>query len=572
MTYRIMIKDRRYNEYTVNDATIIDHVHEVKINPRKERLFIFDIFDVNKDNGKCTIKHSPIRNQKQISGIMQLSGKTVFGKEGKKMLYKCVPDDKRLPFFIAPFKMPTSAFCRDKYVIFKFKQWDEGAMYPKASIVHTIGDVSRLENYYEYQLYCNSLYTSIKNFNNDTIRKLHNTNVEDIVSAIDAAYPRMEDRTNMDIFTIDPSVSKDFDDALGIQELENGNVILSVYITNVVLWLNHLKLWNSFSQRVSTIYLPDRKRPMLPTILSDNICSLKEKETRYAFCLDITVDSKNTIINTNYVNVKLKINKNYCYEEESLLKKDNYQNMLNVVQKMNMIKSQNFCEVITDSHELVSYMMILMNYYCSQELMANKNGIFRSLKFKENDYNIPEELSPEIRRFIRIWSSNGSKYILYDENEDKRHDMFKFKEYVHITSPIRRLVDLLNIMQIQINFGLIEKNNDVAMFLEKWINVDAIKYINDTMRSIRKVQNSCALMHKCTTDKDVLTTQYTGCIVDKMERNDKSFQYIVYINNLGFVGKMICFDDYAMYSVQTYKLFYFQDGDTLKKKIRISCV
>ena len=36
-------------------------------------------------------------------------------------------------------------------------------------------------------------------------------------------------------------------------------------------------LWRSFTKRVSTIYLPDKKRPMLPTILSDCLCSLQEK-------------------------------------------------------------------------------------------------------------------------------------------------------------------------------------------------------------------------------------------------------------------------------------------------------
>ena len=311
---------------------------------------------------------------------------------------------------------------------------------------------------------------------------------------------------------------------------------------------------------------------MLPTILSDNICSLKENEFSYAFCLDIFIDSSYKIVKTEYKNVKLNITRNYRYEEPDLLKMDDYNVLLKSVSKMNIVKDQHFCDSVNDSHELVSYLMILMNYYCSQQLITSKNGIFRSLKFKENDYHIPDTLPTEIKRFIKIWTSNGSKYVLYDENEDKRHDMFKFDEYVHITSPIRRLVDLLNIIQIQINLGLIEKNDDIDVFLDKWINSDSIKYINDTMRSIRKVQNCCALMHKCTTDKSVLETEYNGCIVDKMERNDKSYQYIVYITNLGYVGKMICFEDFEMYSVQKYKLFYFQDGDTLKKKIRIACV
>ena len=62
-----------------------------------------------------------------------------------------------------------------------------------------------------------------------------------------------------------------------------------------------LNLWDSFSQRISTIYLPDRKRPMLPTILSDCLCSLQEKTTRIAFTMDIFIKD-GAIIDTKYSN------------------------------------------------------------------------------------------------------------------------------------------------------------------------------------------------------------------------------------------------------------------------------
>jgi exoribonuclease R len=51
---------------------------------------------------------------------------------------------------------------------------------------------------------------------------------------------------------------------------------ISIYISNVPLWMEELDLWNSFSERISTIYLPDRKRPMMPLALSNCVCSLCE--------------------------------------------------------------------------------------------------------------------------------------------------------------------------------------------------------------------------------------------------------------------------------------------------------
>ena len=71
----------------------------------------------------------------------------------------------------------------------------------------------------------------------------------------------------------------------------SGNPVhrISIYISNVTLLLDNLGIWKSFSDRVSTIYLPDRKRPMLPTILSDGLCSLVQDKSRLAFVMDLYI-------------------------------------------------------------------------------------------------------------------------------------------------------------------------------------------------------------------------------------------------------------------------------------------
>jgi exoribonuclease R len=60
-----------------------------------------------------------------------------------------------------------------------------------------------------------------------------------------------------------------------------------------------LNLWDSFSRRISTIYLPDKKRPMLPTILSDCLCSLQENVRRVAFVMDVFI-KENEIIDIKF--------------------------------------------------------------------------------------------------------------------------------------------------------------------------------------------------------------------------------------------------------------------------------
>ena len=71
-----------------------------------------------------------------------------------------------------------------------------------------------------------------------------------------------------------------------------------------------MKLWESLSNRVSTIYLPDRRRPMLPTILADTLCSLQQGEIRIAVTYEFVYDKSNNLLDVECYNSKIKVNKN----------------------------------------------------------------------------------------------------------------------------------------------------------------------------------------------------------------------------------------------------------------------
>ena len=132
----------------------------------------------------------------------------------------------------------------------------------------------------------------------------------------------IEDRTACNVFSIDPNGCQDFDDAISLIETAQGHVV-SVYIADVMVWLEHLDLWKHFTERVSTIYFPDKKRPMLPSILSDKLCSLQEGQRRFAFAMDIHVVD-NEVSKVEYSKTVIRVKKNYEYEEPLLLKDNNY--------------------------------------------------------------------------------------------------------------------------------------------------------------------------------------------------------------------------------------------------------
>ena len=142
--------------------------------------------------------------------------------------------------------------------------------------------------------------------------------------------------------------------------------------------------------------------------------------------------------------------------------------------------------------------------------------------------------------------------------------------YIHITSPIRRLVDLLNMIKFQQNYGLISLSTDASQFYDNWIQ--QIDYINVTMRAIRKVQNDCNLLDLCYNNPNTLEKTYDGYCFDKLTRNDGLYQFIVFLPELRLSSRITVRDNLENYEKRQYKLFLFSDEEKFKKKIRLQIV
>jgi hypothetical protein len=370
--------------------------------------------------------------------------------------------------------------------------------------------------------------------------------------------------------SIDPEGSKDFDDAFSIHSNTDGSYRISIYISNVTIWMDIMNLWKSFSQRISTIYLPDRKRPMLPNVLSDSLCSLIQHQLRFAFTLDITIKD-NAIIHTDILNTIINVKNNYRYNSSELETDDDYKTVYQLVYDMNQRNKTHryISNKIKDSHDVVAYLMILMNSICAQKLVQHKAGIFRAIKLNLLD-DIPSELPDKVHTFIRGWNSTGGVYVNYDNIAG--HDIMKLDTYVHITSPIRRLVDLLNIMQMQHISGMLMMTEDSRNFFEKWTNDTSIEYINTCMRSIRKVQNVCKLLELCTNNSEVLERIYKGYVFDKIIRTDGLFQYLVYLPEINILNRLNSNVNLLNYSANKYKLYIFKDEANVKQKVKLSLV
>ena len=270
------------------------------------------------------------------------------------------------------------------------------------------------------------------------------------------------------------------------------------------------------------------------------------------------------IVDHSFKNTCIRVRKNFRYDTEEQEKDTLYQTVFKIVREMNI--HQKYIDKIVNSHDLIAYLMILMNYISATYLITQKTGIFRSAKFNSN-FVPPTTLPGDIQKFLKMWNSSGGQYAKHGQINS--HDMLQLDAYVHITSPIRRLVDLLNIMIIQDSLNLMKLGSKNLEFYNKWTNDPALEYINKTMRSIRKVQNDCDLLNICATDKKLLDEVYTGFIFDKIIRNDKLYQYMVYLPKFKMVNRFISRYEKDNLTKQQFKLYVFKDENQLKHKIRV---
>ena len=111
MAYKFISKDRTYKEWSVCNSDTFERIEGVEFNPLRDKLFNQDIFDLEQD-GTAKVHNSVIRSSQYISAVLMISKKKTFGNYNKKHLYKCVPDDVRLPVFLVPCKLKILGFLK----------------------------------------------------------------------------------------------------------------------------------------------------------------------------------------------------------------------------------------------------------------------------------------------------------------------------------------------------------------------------------------------------------------------------------------------------------------------------
>ncbi len=128
--------------------------------------------------------------------------------------------------------------------------------------------------------------------------------------------PKRLDLRDKEIFTIDGEDAKDLDDAVAVEKLKNGNYLLNVSIADVSYYVKEgSKIDKEAILRGTSIYMLDRVIPMLPKELSNGICSLNQKEDRFAITVLMEIDKNGNVVSSDVQKSIINVTRRMSYKE-----------------------------------------------------------------------------------------------------------------------------------------------------------------------------------------------------------------------------------------------------------------
>ncbi len=308
-------------------------------------------------------------------------------------------------------------------------------------------------------------------------------------------------------FTIDPFDAKDFDDALSVQKLSNGNWEVGIHIADVTHYLQTgTALDDEATDRATSVYLVDRVIPMLPEKLSNELCSLRPHEEKLTFSAVFELNEQAHIQNEWFGRTVIYSDRRFAYEEAQEVmdaQQGDYVSELTTLNQLaKQLRKQRFAEgavnfettevkfrldeegnplevipkVRKDAHKLVEEFMLLANRQVARFAFGIKNrGEKNTFIYRTHDYPNLEKIS-EFAQFAQRFgytlqvsedavSRSLNKLMTAVEGKPEQdilqsiairsmakakytteatgHFGLAFDHYSHFTSPIRRYPDVM---------------------------------------------------------------------------------------------------------------------------------
>ena len=419
-------------------------------------------------------------------------------------MFFLVPDDKKMytDLIIPPEK--TMGAKEGEKVYARITHWTDAKKSPEGQVIQVLG--KKGDNNVEML----SIVLE-KGFDTDFPKEV--TDEADQIEKNERVIPADEiakRRDMRDTFTttIDPFDAKDFDDALSLKELPNGNFEVGVHIADVSHYVREgNNLDKEAFKRGCSIYLVDRTIPMLPHVLSNDVCSLNPNEDKLTFSAIFEITPKGQIVSRWFGRTVINSDKRFVYEEaqETLDKGEGnyfkelsiFKSLAEILRKEKMANGAIDFETTEvkfkldpngkplevykkerlDTHKLVEDFMLLANREVAKFMVEEHEkrkeepiGVYRVhptpdkekladlsifLKALGYDLNVKKDVTPkDIQAVIKQVEGDPNEALIKTATirsmakaiydvHNTGHFGLAFKYYTHFTSPIRRYPDLL---------------------------------------------------------------------------------------------------------------------------------
>lgn len=239
------------------------------------------------------------RKKTQFVGILEITKNIAF----------LVPDNAVVPVDIFIPKENLNGARSGEKVIVALSDWPEHSQNPYGKVIQVLGRPG--DNQVEMQSILAEFEFPLS-FAGATEKE---------AAAIPDGIPEKEIRSRRDFreiltITIDPADAKDFDDAISLQKLPNGNWEVGVHIADVSWYVKPgTAVDDEAYQRATSIYLVDRVIPMLPERLSNELCSLQPHKDRLCFSAVFELDENGKIFHEWFGKTVIHSNRRFAYEE-----------------------------------------------------------------------------------------------------------------------------------------------------------------------------------------------------------------------------------------------------------------
>jgi len=220
-----------------------------------------------------------------------------------------IPDNRNMPFDIFIPVSKLNGALQGQKAVAKVVEWDPKSKNPVGEIIKVLG----FPGLHETEIHAILAEFELPyDFSEEVEQEAEK--ISDVITKEEISKRR--DFRNVPTFTIDPADARDFDDALSLRKLDNGNWEVGVHIADVTYYVKPGSLLeNEAKQRATSVYLVDRVVPMLPERLSNHICSLIPNEDKLTYSAVFELNDKAEVQSEWFGRTIINSDKRFSYND-----------------------------------------------------------------------------------------------------------------------------------------------------------------------------------------------------------------------------------------------------------------